>query len=92
MNKRPTLSVVILTKNQEKNISICLNSLFGQSYKDFEVIVIDANSRDNTANIAKAWGCRVLKEEGGHGFGFARNLGINASRGILSYSLMLTSS
>jgi glycosyltransferase involved in cell wall biosynthesis len=80
---KPMVSVVILTKNEERNIGTCLRHLFSQNYRNFEVIVIDANSVDNTVKIAELYGCRVIEEQDGRGFGYARNLGIKASKGDL---------
>lgn len=80
----PLVSVIILTKNEEKNIGKCLSYLFNQTYKDFEVIVVDANSTDNTVKIAESYGVKIIKEEKSRGgYGYARNLGIKASNGDL---------
>jgi len=76
---KPKLSVVILTKNEERNIGRCLEYLFNQTLKDFEVIVVDANSTDDTVKIAESYGCKILREERSGGFGYARNLGIKES-------------
>jgi len=51
----PLVSVVITTKNEELNISRCLDSIFEQSYKNIEVIVVDNFSSDNTVEIAKKY-------------------------------------
>ena len=48
-------SIIIRTKNEEKWISICLNAIFKQDYKNFEVIIdgmVDVVER-GTARIAK---------------------------------------
>jgi len=45
-----TLSIIIPTKNEEKNILNLLDCLSKQSYKDFDVIISDSNSTDNTIN------------------------------------------
>jgi len=45
------ISVVILTKNSQKYLHECLTSVFEQNYPDFEVIVVDATSTDDTAKI-----------------------------------------
>lgn len=45
------ISVVILTKNSQKHIEKCLKSVLMQNYPDFEVLVIDAASTDNTEKI-----------------------------------------
>ena len=47
------VSVVIPTKNEEKQIKITLNHLLRQSFEDFEIIVSDGNSEDNTKNVVE---------------------------------------
>ncbi len=49
----PKLSIIIATYNSEKTLEKSLNSLFIQTYKDFEIIIIDGNSNDKTLNIIK---------------------------------------
>jgi len=49
------VSVVITTKNEEKNIENCLESIKCQTYKDIEVIVVDNNSTDKTKKISKKY-------------------------------------
>lgn len=44
----PAISVIIITENQEKELTILLNALQEQSYSPFEIIVVDKNSTDNT--------------------------------------------
>lgn len=46
------VSVIITTKNEEKNIKTCLQSIKDQSYQNIEIIVIDNNSSDSTKKIA----------------------------------------
>ncbi len=47
----PLVSVILPVRNEEKNIRACLNSLINQTYKNYEIIVIDDNSTDNTRAI-----------------------------------------
>lgn len=47
------ISIVIRTRNEERWISACLNSVFSQDYKDFEVIIIDNQSTDKTIEKAR---------------------------------------
>ncbi len=47
------VSIIIVTWNNEKDIQICLESLKNQIYKDFNVILVDNDSKDNTVEIAK---------------------------------------
>ncbi|OGG14842.1 hypothetical protein A2773_07120 [Candidatus Gottesmanbacteria bacterium RIFCSPHIGHO2_01_FULL_39_10] len=60
--KNPSISVIIPAYNEEKYIARCLSSLKKQTYKDFEIIVVDNNSTDKTAEIAQKYGARVVKE------------------------------
>jgi len=54
------VSIIIATKNEEKNIGRCLESLISQSYKNLEIILIDFGSYDNTIEIAKKYTGLVL--------------------------------
>ena len=47
----PLVSVLIPARNEEKNIERCLKSLQNQLYKNYEILVINDNSTDNTENI-----------------------------------------
>ena len=47
----PLVSVVITTKNEQKNIEKCLESIALQKYPSIEIIVVDNNSIDNTKKI-----------------------------------------
>ena len=47
------VSIIIPIYNTEKYIKQCLESCINQTYKDFEVIIIDDKSTDNTLNITK---------------------------------------
>ncbi len=69
-------SVVIITKNEEENLPILLNSIKNQSVQPGEVIVSDANSTDNTLSIARAFGARVVS---GGLPSIGRNAGARAS-------------
>lgn len=50
----PSLSVVVLSWNEEGNIGRCLDSLAQQTRRDFEVILMDAASTDATVDTARA--------------------------------------
>ncbi|HBA36499.1 TPA: glycosyl transferase [Candidatus Falkowbacteria bacterium] len=55
----PLVSVVITTKNEEKNIENCLRSIKEQGYNNIEVIVVDNNSDDQTKEIAERYTDKV---------------------------------
>lgn len=48
----PLVSVIITTKNEEKNIENCIKSILEQSYQNIEIIVVDNFSSDRTKEIA----------------------------------------
>lgn len=81
-------SVLVLTKNEAKNIEACLKAVFSQKDVDqFEVIVVDSGSTDATLDIAKRFPVRIKQipaEEFHHSR--TRNLAASLARGeILVY-------
>jgi len=86
MSKKPIISVVIPAYNEEKYLPRVLSSLAKQDFKgDYEVIVVDNNSTDNTAKIAKKKGARVIFEKN-RGVCFARQKGAEAAKGEIIVS------
>ena len=81
MNKRkkPKISVVICAYNVSKGINNILNSLKKQTFKDFEVIVVNDGSTDDTSKIAIKGKARVI-DKPHEGLSAARNTGINNSK------------
>jgi glycosyltransferase involved in cell wall biosynthesis len=73
------ISVVIPAYNEEKSIDTCLNYLVNQEEKPDEIIVVDNNCTDKTAEIAKKYGARVITEEK-QGMIPARNKGYNSAQ------------
>ncbi len=73
-----TLSIIIPTKNEEKYLPTLLKSIKRQTFKDYEIIIADNNSKDKTKKIAKKYGCIITK---GGLPGKARNLGAKAAQG-----------
>ena len=49
----PLVSILIPARNEEKNIRRCLRSLSRQNYQNLEIIVLDDNSCDSTAQVVK---------------------------------------
>lgn len=74
------ISVVIPAYNEEKRIAHCLKTVMNQSKKPYEVIVVDNNSTDNTAQIAEEMGAIVIKEKK-QGITPARNAGFEKAQG-----------
>jgi cellulose synthase/poly-beta-1,6-N-acetylglucosamine synthase-like glycosyltransferase len=75
----PKVSVVIPAYNEEKYIGDCLKSLRNQTIPPDEIIVVDNNSTDNTAEIAKKFGAIVVGEKR-QGVTYARNKGFESAR------------
>lgn len=74
------LSIIIPTLNEEKYLPQLLESIKKQSFRDYEIIVADANSKDRTREIAKEYGCKVV--EGGLP-ARGRNKGVDVATGDL---------
>ena len=79
----PQLSVVILTASRHVSLSNSLESLEKQSFRDFEVIIVDNAPDPESDRIVS--GCRLpclhIKNQEGASYAEARNLGIHAARG-----------
>ena len=76
------VSVIIPVYNGEKYISEAIDSVLNQTYKDFEIIVIDDGSRDNTPKILKEYGDKIRWKSQEHkGQASALNEGINMAKG-----------
>jgi O-antigen biosynthesis protein len=81
----PHVSVIVCTHNGARTIRDCLESLRRLDYPQFEVIVVNDGSLDQTAAVARAYGVRVITTEP-HGLGSARNTGLAAATGeIVAY-------
>ncbi|MFA4954745.1 MAG: glycosyltransferase [Patescibacteria group bacterium] len=74
----PKLSIVIPAKNEEKALPALLQSIRAQTFKDYEIIVADAHSTDQTVKVAESYGARVV--EGGMP-GPGRNKGAIEAKG-----------
>lgn len=93
MKNYPAVSVIIPMYNAEKYLDDCLNSVLAQTFQDFEVIVVDDCSTDNSVAIVESYvekfGGRLiltsLKKNSGNAGYSARNKGFTFSRGEYVY-------
>lgn len=76
------VSVIIPTYNQDKYLCEAIDSMLGQTYKDFEIIVINDGSTDNTEKILGEYGDKIKwKSQKNKGSAVARNSGISMAKG-----------
>ena len=74
------LSIIIPTLNEEEYLERLLKSIKKQDFKEYEIIVSDSKSEDNTIKVAKKYGAKiVIGEKKGPGHG--RNMGVKKSKG-----------
>ena len=79
------VSIIIPAYNLENNIEYCIGSVLNQSERNFELIIIDDGSTDNTYEVCKAASARdsrikVVRQEN-KGVSAARNTGIRNAKG-----------
>ncbi|WP_052953969.1 glycosyltransferase [Clostridium sp. C8] len=76
------LSIAMIVKNEENNLPRTLEALKALKNKiDYEIIVIDTGSKDNTINIAKQYTNKVYEKEWTGNFAQMRNYSINKCKG-----------
>jgi GT2 family glycosyltransferase len=81
----PTVSVVVCTHNGSRHIAECLSALECLDYPEYEVIVVDDGSTDDTAAIVHQFVVRLIRTEN-RGLSAARNTGLAAAVGeIIAY-------
>ena len=83
MDGRPLISVVTITFNAAETLPLTMESVAEQTFKDFEHIVVDGASSDDTIIIARRMGMRGLRilSEPDDGLYDAMNKGLKATRG-----------
>ncbi len=79
----PALSIIMAVKNARRYLAQALDSVLHQSFGDFEIIVVDGNSSDNSISIAESYPKVTCIAQSDEGFSSAWNLGITSSRGPL---------
>ncbi len=83
----PRVSVVVCSYNRGPALEECLRSLVLLDYPDFEVILVDDGSTDNTREIAKKFPSVRVIHQSNQGLSAARNAGLQAATGsIVAYT------
>lgn len=80
------ISIVIAVYNAENTLNKCINSLLEQTYKNFEIILVDDCSTDNSLKICTDFATKnknitIIRNEKNSGVSATRNKGIDASNG-----------
>jgi glycosyltransferase involved in cell wall biosynthesis len=82
MKREPTVTVILPAYNSARFLQATLDSIYAQDYDDFEVLVIDDGSTDETPQIAACQESRVrLIRQKNAGISQARNTGLRCARG-----------
>ena len=84
----PKFSIIIPVYNVEDYIKKCLDSVFNQTYTNYEVIVVNDGTKDNSMKIVKNYDVRIINQEN-QGLSMARNNGVKKAKG--EYILFLDS-
>lgn len=83
--KLPVISVIIVIWNSGRELPYCLENLSKQTFKDFEVIVVDNGSSDGAcSNLQTDWPTlhlQIISLEKNNGFAVANNIGVRAAQG-----------
>lgn len=84
MTSTPRVSVIIPTFNRAHLLPCAVQSVLNQTFTDFELIIVDDASTDNTQEVVESFGdlrIRYIEHEQNKGGGAARNTGIKEARG-----------
>ncbi|MBI5140279.1 MAG: alcohol dehydrogenase catalytic domain-containing protein [Candidatus Vogelbacteria bacterium] len=75
-------SIIIRTFNEERHLAKLLDSLEKQSYRDYEIILVDSGSTDNTLTIAGKYPVEIVSiQPADFSFGYSLNTGCRIARG-----------
>jgi glycosyltransferase involved in cell wall biosynthesis len=79
----PLVSVIVAVRDGQRFLAAALRSILQQSYRPFEIIVVDGHSVDSTAEIAQSLAEVRYFQQGNRGVADAYNFGLSAAKGEL---------
>jgi glycosyltransferase involved in cell wall biosynthesis len=82
-----TISIIIPVYNGQDSLARCLHAVHASPYSNYETLVVDDVSADDSVRIAEVGGATVLSTEVNSGPAKARNLGAQAAQGEILYFL-----
>lgn len=81
----PTVSIIVPVYNAEKTLSRCIDSVLGQEYSDFELLLVNDGSRDSSGDICRTYAEKDkrirLLDKPNTGVSDSRNMAISMARG-----------
>ena len=80
-----SVSVVIPNRNGAATLGLCLEAALACRYPDFEVLVVDDASRDNSVEVVRKFPCRLIRLARHGGAARARNAGAAHARGAILF-------
>jgi len=83
--REPRISIVIPTKNSSVTLLNCLQSIKDQDYENYEVIIVDMFSTDNTREVAESFGAKYMAAS--NRVPGNRNLGFSKANGSIFVSI-----
>ena len=76
----PKFSIIVPVYNVEKYIDKCLRSIVDQNFSDYEVIVVNDGTKDNSMGIVKKYPFKIINQKN-QGLSVARNTGVKEAKG-----------
>ena len=85
----PKISIIVPVYNTERYLSRCIDSILEQSFRDFELLLIDDGSKDGSGKICDAYAAKDVRVKVYHqvnqGVSVARNVGLENAKGEWIY-------
>jgi len=85
VSQPPVISVIIPVHNGSRTLRDCLAAVRASDHADYEIIIVDDHSTDNSREIAESFGCRVLATEDNIGAARSKNRGAAVARGDILF-------
>jgi glycosyltransferase involved in cell wall biosynthesis len=84
MPSAPKVSVIVCAYNAQKYLAATIDSVLDQTFRDFELVIVDDGSTDGTETLVRSYDGRgpiVYHKQANAGFGAARNKAVELARG-----------